>query len=419
MLLLIFSVAINIISSYLVGISTNQTRKKWCAILGVTINLITLAFFKYSGLIAITFFNSADTLFDFLNTIPLPIGISFFTFQGISLVVDTYRDELTTEEKNKFPKYGLNVALFISFFPQLIAGPIVKAHDFIPQIKTKTRKDIHWEDVIKYLILGYFLKSFVADNLKDYTYWIAYPFFETKSSITLIFMLFGYSMQIFSDFAGYSLIAIGIAGLFGYQLKQNFNFPYIAQSFSDFWKRWHISLSSFLKEYLYFPLGGNRKGKVRTYINLLLTMILGGLWHGAAWSYAVWGLFHGILLATERLLQDLVHIRNNHILKTVKFSVVFIMVSIGWLLFKLPEFSDAVKYIYSIIHNTELNPDYSNITYIIIYSTPIIVYHISYLLRSTNSYNKVKKYSYLAYGFMLFLILTNSGTSQEFIYFQF
>ena len=146
----------------------------------------------------------------------------------------------------------------------------------------------------------FFKKWLVADNLKDITYWISYPFFQNLSSLTLITLLTGYSAQIFADFAGYSLIAIGVAELFGYHLPQNFNFPYISKSFSEFWTRWHISLSSWLKEYLYFSLGGNRKGKGRTYLNLLIVMFLGGLWHGAAWSFAVWGLWHGTALVIER-----------------------------------------------------------------------------------------------------------------------
>ena len=151
---------------------------------------------------------------------------------------------------------------------------------------------------------GYFLKLVVADNLKDFTAYLVYPGLMTLSSFTLLSMLIGYSFQIFADFAGYSLIALGLASLFGYRLMQNFNYPYISNTFSEFWKRWHISLSTFLKEYLYFPLGGSRKGRLRTYINLTITMVLGGLWHGAAWSYAVWGAFHGFALALERLIND-------------------------------------------------------------------------------------------------------------------
>ncbi|MEZ6126145.1 MAG: MBOAT family O-acyltransferase [Planctomycetaceae bacterium] len=263
-------------------------------------NLATLAFFKYSGLLSKTFLQPIHNgqLTDLLAAIPLPIGVSFFTFQGISLLIDTYRarsdQQLSILVSERHSGRWLDVALFISFFPQLVAGPIVKAHDFLPQIKPKSRRDLDWTYIFRTLTTGYFLKMVVADNLKLYTAWIEFPVFHTKSTLTLLTMLFGYSMQIFADFAGYSLIAIGVAAIFGYRLISNFDFPYISTSFSEFWRRWHVSLSSFLKEYLYIPLGGNRSGRLRTYRNLLLTMILGGLWHGAAWSYAIWGLAHGL-----------------------------------------------------------------------------------------------------------------------------
>ncbi|MEQ8682884.1 MAG: MBOAT family O-acyltransferase, partial [Cyclobacteriaceae bacterium] len=221
---------------------------------------------------------------DFLIAIPLPIGISFFTFQGISLLVDAYRNRAGTSDQIRvlpFWKLLFHTSLYISLFPQLVAGPIVKAHDFYPQIRTKYLSGIQWNYVFQHVVTGYFLKMVVADNLKDFTGELVWPSFERFSSVELLVYLFGYSMQIFADFAGYSLIAIGISGLFGYIIPQNFNFPYVASGFSDFWKRWHISLSTFLKEYLYIPLGGNRKGRVRTYLNLMIVMALGGLWHGA------------------------------------------------------------------------------------------------------------------------------------------
>jgi len=282
--LLLFSVGINIVSSYYVTYGNVKHRKVF-AIGGVVLNLGILAFFKYSPLFARTFFKGTNSIGEFLITIPLPIGISFFTFQGISLVVDVFREKYFKSREVvpvSFVEHAQRVMFFKSFFPQLISGPIVKAHEFLPQIGVKRIRDVQWERCFKSLVLGYFLKMVVADNLKDYTFWIAYPYFETKSTLTLLVMLFGYSCQIFADFAGYSLIAIGLARLFGYDFKDNFNFPYLSTSFKEFWKRWHISLSSFLMEYLYIPLGGNRKGRVRTYINLMITMILGGLWHGAA-----------------------------------------------------------------------------------------------------------------------------------------
>jgi alginate O-acetyltransferase complex protein AlgI len=280
LLLLIFSILVN----YYVVLCINNEHKrgKIYATLGVTINLIVLSIFKYSGLIATSLNIQNGDIGSFMIAIPLPIGISFYTFQGISLVVDSYRGKVTSSNPQKSTDSFIHYFHYISFFPQLVAGPIVKARTFLPQITKKDFKNIRWDYCFKLITLGYFLKMVVADNLKNYTFWMEYPFFDNKATITLFSYLFGYSMQIFADFEGYSLIAIGIAGLFGYHLPKNFNFPYIAKSFSDFWRRWHISLSSFLKEYLYIPLGGNKNGKVRTYFNLFITMFLGGLWHGAA-----------------------------------------------------------------------------------------------------------------------------------------
>ena len=421
LLLLIFSIVINILCSYSVAYTKNISTRKKYAILGVVLNLGILAFFKYSPLIGRTFFGNG-TINDFFVSIPLPIGISFFTFQGISLVIDTFRTEKNEVDNSIVPaqlnEHIRNTALFISFFPQLVAGPIVKAHEFLPQIKVKTFKDIDILTCFKSLTTGYFLKMVVADNLSSLTYWLVYPQFLAKSSLTLITMLYGYSIQIFADFAGYSLIAIGIAGLFGYKLPANFLFPYISLSFSEFWRRWHISLSTFLKEYLYISLGGNRKGKFRTYINLMLTMILGGLWHGAAWSYAVWGAYHGIALALERLFNDYIEIKIPKFLLVVKGIFIFLVVSIGWLLFKLPEFGHVVKFIKSLFGNS--NPhNYLTIVNIFLYSIPVIIYHLLYLTKEHRYENYNKKIEPYIYSLMIFLIIANSGSSADFIYFQF
>jgi alginate O-acetyltransferase complex protein AlgI len=302
----------------------------------------------------------------------------------------------------------------------LIAGPILKAHDFISQTGAKQFKDIQWQFCFRQLILGFFLKMVIADNLKDQTFWIQFPYFEGHSSLTLAMLLLGYSVQIFADFAGYSLIALGIAALFGYNLDRNFNFPYISSSFSEFWTRWHISLSSFLKEYLYIPLGGNRKGNWRTYFNLMLTMILGGLWHGGALSYAIWGSLHGIALITERFFKTIILLPSNFVILTFKRIIVFLFITLTWLLFKLPNFSHVIKYIQSFFLNTSTPNDYSKITYVMLYSSPIFLYHVLFLMKERNIFNILfRKIEFVWYGILLFLIITNSGSTGTFIYFQF
>lgn len=423
LLLLLSTILINFYTVRQCLKTLEQNKKKLIATVGVLSNLLILFFFKYASLLGQTLASANQDLGEFLISIPLPIGISFYTFQGISLMLDTYKNEhsIWGESQSTIGSSGgLNIMLFISFFPQLVAGPIVKAREFIPQISTKVFSAINWRLTIKALITGYFLKSVIADNLKDHTFWIAYPYFLSKSSTELLFMLFGYSMQIFADFAGYSLIAIGIGKLFGYELPKNFNFPYISRSFSEFWTRWHISLSSFLREYLYIPLGGNKKGKYRTYINLFLTMTLGGFWHGAAWSYAIWGFAHGILLAIERLLGLNRNQSYYGWADFAKIPMIFIFVTWAWILFKLPDFNQVILFHQTIANNFHISSNYSIITYILIYSLPIIVYHIFYIIPFKDQMSQLLRWvEPIILAIMLFLIITNSGTSTDFIYFQF
>ena len=418
-ILLLVSVTINIVSSYYIVYGTN---KKSYAVFGVVCNLGILIFFKYGPLIAATFFGQTNTVGNFFVNMPLPIGISFFTFQGISLVVDVYSQKFKDNKllvPRSFIQHAERILFFKSFFPQLVSGPIVKAHDFIPQIKTKFLSEIAWESCFKSIVAGYFLKLVIADNLNDFTFRIAHPFFLGQSSFVLITLLYGYSCQIFADFAGYSLIAIGISKLFGYNLMDNFNFPYISTSFKEFWKRWHISLSSFLMEYLYIPLGGNKKGKIRTYVNLMIVMLLGGLWHGASWSYALWGIFHGLALAIERLFNDNFKIKLSTPVLILKGILVFGYVSLAWLLFKLPDLNHVAEYFKCIYKNSKLETNIRIIIYIVTYSYPIIIYHLLYLFKRKYEHINLKKLEFLFYAVMIFLIFTNSSSSESFIYFQF
>ena len=426
MLLLFFSIAVNSVTSYLICFK-DLKYQKIIATIGVVINLAVLCFFKYTPLFANTFLSNGDNIERFLISIPLPIGISFFTFEGITLLVDTYNNNVSERRKKiliaKDPLTHLtNVAFFISFFPHLISGPILKAYEFFPQIMQKKLKDINWDKTIKLLVTGCFLKTVIADNLKEQTANLSFPAFLTVPTSTLLFQLFGYSIQIFADFAGYSLIALGLASLFGYVLNQNFNYPYISTSFSEFWRRWHISLSSFLREYLYFPLGGNRKGRLRTYFNLLIVMFLGGLWHGAAWSYAVWGTFHGLLLAFERFIKDYTNIKHNKITNVLCGIMVFICVSFGWLLFKLPDFNSVILYFRSLFNNRDIacSSFFMRINmYNFLYAIPVLLYHFYYLFKFKFPNSIILKYEYILYGIMLFFIITNSGVAGDFIYFQF
>jgi alginate O-acetyltransferase complex protein AlgI len=436
LILLLVSASTNALCSYFILSSRNSGIQKLAATAGVIFNLAVLGSFKYSKFL-VELFIGGET-FDaspigILIELPLPIGISFYTFQGISLLIDVYKGDysVTSESGRGHRQHFKNTLLYIMFFPQLIAGPIVKARDFYPQILRKKFKDIDFYHAYKALVIGFFLKSVIADNLKDQTFWIADPYFTYQSSLTLVTMMVGYSFQIYADFAGYSLIAIGVAGLFGYKLPENFNFPYISRSITEFWRRWHISLSSWLKDYLYIDLlGGSRRGSVRTYFNLIVVMFLGGLWHGAALSYGIWGLWHGLGLAIERVLTSkapgrlVLYVDNSgykQLFSIVRIVYAFTFVTFGWLFFKLSEFSQALAFMKAIVENRNFSDNKIVIFNTAVYSLPVITYHFVYLARRSYANFRIAfgKVEVFIYSILLFAVLTNGGIPGEFVYFQF
>lgn len=433
LILLFGSALLNGLTSHLVQRAREPRMRVAYAFLGVSLNLAILAIFKYGGLLAATLshqLGTSSSVVDWLIGLPLPIGISFYTFQGISLVVDEYRRAIgaasfedVQELAAPLPRLMADTLLFITLFPQLVAGPILKAHDFFPQIKFKRLRDVNFGYVFKALILGYFLKLVIADNLAEHTIWMRYPYSLTQSSAILLMLLVGYSAQIFSDFAGYSLIAQGVAALFGYQLFDNFNFPYIASSFSDFWRRWHISLSSWLREYLYVPLGGNRQGSARTIMNLIIVMGLGGMWHGAAWRYGMWGLLHGLALGIERLV-----IRNARNPPGCQLNTVFSrglsalgvfwFVSFAWLFFVLPSLQEVGGFLHALGRNGGVAVGWWLGLVLSLYIAPVALYHVMGGVPVIRK-NLPSWLVEAAYGAMLVGIVFNHGKPTPFIYFQF
>jgi len=299
--LLAASSLINYTAGRLLAVTESDRGRRQLVAIAIALNLGILAFFKYFG-----FF--MESLSDLLTQVGLqrdlpfleillPIGISFFTFHGISYVVDVYRGKIPAEES------PLDVLLYISFFPQLVAGPIIRASDFLPQLKTEPKLDRAMvANGIVLILLGLFKKMVIANYLANEL--VDGVFFDPSafSGPDLLLALYGYAVQIYCDFSGYSDIAIGVAGLLGYHFKPNFMQPYRAASLREFWQRWHISLSSWLRDYLYKPLGGSHHGTAQTHRNLLITMLLGGLWHGAAFTFIVWGAIHGTALMIERMI---------------------------------------------------------------------------------------------------------------------
>jgi alginate O-acetyltransferase complex protein AlgI len=433
LILLGFSAILSTVTSYRIEkAQTTLSRRAW-AIIGVAVNLLVLAFFKYDRLLFTSLVGPlpmASGAFATLLAIPLPIGISFYTFHGISLVVDVFRARDRGEVQSPlghergFFDHARRTFFYLTFFPQLIAGPIVKAKDFYPQMGGKSFADIQWYGAAKALIIGFFLKSVVADNLAQQTFVLAPPYCYSLSALNLAFVLVAYSIQIFADFAGYSLIAIGLARLFGYALPDNFRFPYISQSFSEFWTRWHMSLSAWLRDYVYYPLGGNRRGPHRTYVNLLLVMALGGLWHGADWSYAIWGLWHGSALAIERAVRNTrFYLSQARLLRILRWAIVFTVVTLGWTLFKLPDFHQVRELAVTVWHNRHMRFSRGVPFLIALYILPVILYHALYQFRAAPPRGLAFLWGMraegVALGVMLSAIVLQAGNPTPFIYFQF
>lgn len=313
-------------------VTAKKSNNKIIYAIGIVIPLIVLFYFKYFDF----FLSSAMTVIGYNSEvlkIILPVGISFYTFQALSYVVDVHRGKLDVE--NDFIK----LALYLSFFPQLVAGPIVRASDFLPQLREERRIIIErLKYGIQLIAFGLFKKIVLADHISifvDDVYRAPSAFHWT----TLVWACISYSIQIYMDFSGYSDIAIGCAHCMGYDFKRNFNMPYLSKNMTEFWHRWHISLSTWLKEYLYIPLGGSRKGEVRRYLNLFLTMLLGGLWHGADWTFVVWGGVNGIALCIDKILSRSDNQSMKH--QIVSSIMTFGFITFSWIFFRANTFSIA------------------------------------------------------------------------------
>lgn len=333
-LLMIASILLN----WLIGIwiSRSDGKIKGIALLvGVVCNLGVLGYYKYAGfLVSILNHVLRRDIFP-IPEIALPIGISFFTFQAISYIVDVYRGEAEASSN------VINVALYISFFPQLIAGPIVKYKDINKQIESRSTSWINVSNGFKRFIYGLGKKVLISNTLglcvdTIYAYDISMIDWKTAWIGAL-----AYTFQIYYDFSGYSDMAIGLGRMFGFDIPENFNYPYLSKSITEFWRRWHISLGTWFREYVYIPLGGNRKGKFRTYINLIIVFFLTGLWHGADMSFIVWGLYHGFFIVIERLGLKKVLDKS----KILSGICCFFIVNFGWVLFRAQNTITGIRYI--------------------------------------------------------------------------
>lgn len=329
--IMLLSILINYVLGY--AVERDWALKKLFLILAVTYNLATLYIFKYLNFTVDTINRLSGGGLE-IQQIALPIGISFYTFQIMSYVIDVYRGKIKAQSNI------LNLALYISLFPQLIAGPIVRYTDIERQI---TCRSVFWdkarEGVVRFAV-GFSKKVLIADQLSTF---VDTVFAGDYPSILANWVgIIAYTLQIFFDFSGYSDMAIGLGKIFGFDILENFNYPYISQSIREFWRRWHISLSAWFRDYLYIPLGGSRKGNLRTYINLVIVFFLTGLWHGAGFNFVAWGLFHAAFLIIERLGLKNVLTKLPSMVRRVYSLLVII---IGWVFFRADSLGDAVSYI--------------------------------------------------------------------------
>ena len=328
------------VASYLIALAieaaaTQQTRKRWLAF-GVTANLAALAYFKYANF-GIDSLNALLLAagFDAIGwtKVILPIGLSFYIFHAISYLVDIYRREAP-------PARDLvDFAAFIALFPHLVAGPVLRYHLLAEQFRSRIHSLERFARGSQVFMVGFCMKVLVADTvapLADAAFALPSPTFVDAWTGAL-----AYTIQLFFDFAGYSTMAIGLALMIGFVFPENFNDPYTSRSITDFWKRWHMSLSSWLREYLYISLGGNRKGRLRTYINLFLTMLLGGIWHGANWTFVLWGAWHGAVLAFERYWEE--KFGPSRLPVWVQVARTMLLVIIGWVMFRALSVEGAVR----------------------------------------------------------------------------
>ena len=333
---------ISIFLNYFIGrgvASKNKHHSKVFLAIGILVNLLLLVVFKYADF----FVENLNYLFLNFNIptvkqphILLPIGISFFTFQALSYLIDIYRKEATVQKK------FVDLGLYISLFPQLIAGPIVRYHDIFKQLAKRSLTLDKFHYGLQRFIIGLGKKVLLANNLAI----IADDIFSKPTHLiswpTAWIGVVSYSLQIYFDFAGYSDMAIGLGKMFGFTFLENFNFPYVSKSIREFWRRWHISLSTWFKDYLYIPLGGNRKGKGRTYINLFIVFLLTGFWHGASWNFIVWGLIHGFFLIIERIGFNKIL---NKLWTPLRHFYTLVVVALAWVFFRSDNLEYALQYL--------------------------------------------------------------------------
>jgi D-alanyl-lipoteichoic acid acyltransferase DltB (MBOAT superfamily) len=405
--------------------TADERRRRLVFLMSIVANLGILGFFKYSGF----FVQSAADLLNSLGVeanpaflrVVLPVGISFYTFQTMSYTFDVFRRRIPAERDL------LSFALFVSYFPQLVAGPIERAGRLLPQIKAE-RDFPSWERIASGLVLiglGLFKKVAIADVMAPIAN-AAFANPSSQSSLALLVGVYAFALQIYGDFSGYTDIARGASRLFGIELMRNFEQPYLSRNITEFWRTWHVSLSSWLHDYLYVPLGGNRKGPRRTYLNLMIVMVLGGLWHGAAWTFVVWGTLHGIFLAVHRMLghysprgfQGRFSFRRD----VLRALLTFNLVCVAWVFFRAPSIESAWDYLSGLVAFRPGLPETSWIMLLVPAVVLILLFDLAQ--RNADDHDVILTWRPVAQGlvyatFLLGVVVFSGGPTIPFIYFQF
>jgi alginate O-acetyltransferase complex protein AlgI len=421
--LIIFSGCIDFIAG--LKMAQQPTRKKFYLILSILGNIGSLAIFKYSGFIAENFdfvleaigvsMRIQDNIPDF--ALILPVGISFYTFQSMSYTIDIYKGKL---EPTK------NIYLFfayLSMFPQLVAGPIIRARDLIPQLQQyRPVNEVQRWHGLKLIIIGFFKKVVLADNLGTMVNWAFRDEVPYESTSYWWIIAIAFSLQIYYDFSGYTDIARGLAKWMGFHFKMNFNHPYISISIREFWQRWHISLSTWFRDYVYIPLGGSQKGKLYAHIFMWITMLISGLWHGAAWTFIIWGAIHAFFVTIERLTKWPKYVHKYFIGKIFSWVFVFVQVVIAYVFFRAISFDQGWEITKVMFDFNTIHYEFKDINQLIFFGLAIIFEII--LVVNTKFIpvhnNRTRTFfEILIYAVLIVMIIFFRGPEAEFIYFQF
>ncbi|MFZ2540830.1 MAG: MBOAT family O-acyltransferase [Gallionella sp.] len=403
----------------LIGRSKNSSRRRMLLIISLASNLGLLGYFKYGNFLLENFVLWCSAFGVIYHPpelgIILPIGISFYTFASLSYTIDVYRKEIRSDWK--FTDY----ALFVSLFPHLVAGPIIRASYLLPQIekpKLPTPNQIGWGFAL--ICFGLFAKVVMADSIFAPMVDVVYAHPENFGWFDTWIAVLSFSGQIYYDFSGYSLCAIGLAMSFGIGFPSNFHYPYGAQSFSDFWRRWHISLSSWLRDYLYIPLGGNRHGALRTYLTLFMTMLIGGLWHGASWMFVLWGGLHGTYLAIERTFRGVT--APSLIPAQVKNILLFLVVTLTWIPFRATTPDQAIAILRGLSNASAIGS--LDIPGLVAIAAILLTVRWQFIMKDNCIEDAFLKHGQTARTgiialSLIGLFLCSGGNSNAFIYFQF